>query len=85
MYFTENFFRIQKCSKQYFHISRFFQTSLIDLKRATDAIKDTIYVLKQKKITEWFCFSEIIFGIKREQLNVEIKSLRIVPRHRENN
>ncbi|KAL4153097.1 hypothetical protein QTP88_000930 [Uroleucon formosanum] len=50
-------------------LSRFLQTSSIDLKRATEAMKDTIFLLKQKRTN-----SDVVF----QQLFSEQK-------HRENN
>lgn len=70
-------------------LSRFLQTLSIDLKRATDAIMDTNNVLKQKRTESDSVFQQLFSESKEiaEQLDVEIKSTRIVPiqRHREDN
>lgn len=70
-------------------LSRFLQTSSIDLKRATDAIKDTISVLKHKRTEADVIFQQLFSESKEiaEELDVEVKPPRIVSRqiHRENN
>ncbi|KAL4107537.1 hypothetical protein QTP88_017869 [Uroleucon formosanum] len=70
-------------------LSRFLQTLSIDLKRATDAMKDTIFLLKQKRTNSDVVFQQLFSESKEifEQLDVEIRLPRIVPRqkHRKNN
>jgi len=63
-------------------LSRFLQTSSIDLKRATDAMKDTIFLLKQKRTNSDVVFQQLFSESKEifEQLDVEIRLPIIVPR-----
>ncbi|XP_018369527.1 PREDICTED: 52 kDa repressor of the inhibitor of the protein kinase-like [Trachymyrmex cornetzi] len=69
-------------------LSRFLQTASIDMKRATDAIKDTLDVLKSKRENVDSVFQQL-FSEAREvakQLDVELKSSRTISRqtHRSN-
>ncbi|CAH1113914.1 unnamed protein product [Psylliodes chrysocephalus] len=63
-------------------LSRVFQMSSIDLKRATDAINDTISVLRQKREQVNTVFQRLFDEAKElaEQLDVEIKCPRLVSR-----
>lgn len=70
-------------------LSRILQTSSIDLKRATDAIKDTMSVLREKREKADVVFRQLFEEAKEvaEQLDVTIKCPRIVKIqiHRANN
>ncbi|CAH1098925.1 unnamed protein product [Psylliodes chrysocephalus] len=70
-------------------LSRVLQTSSIDLKRATEAINDTISVLRQKREQVNTVFQQLFDEAEElaEQLDVEIKCPRLVSRqvHRANN
>ncbi|KAJ8969757.1 hypothetical protein NQ314_001594 [Rhamnusium bicolor] len=70
-------------------LSRFLQTSSIDLKRAMDAMNDTVSILKQKRIQVNSIFQQLFSEAKEvaKQLGVELKLPRIVSRqtHRQNN
>lgn len=63
-------------------LSRFLQTSSIDLKRATDAMKDTMSVLEQKRQEADTVFGQLISEAQElaDKLDVELKAPRTVSR-----
>ncbi|CAK1597798.1 unnamed protein product [Parnassius mnemosyne] len=70
-------------------LSRILQSNSIDLKKATDAINDTLSVLQNKRENVDLIYRQIFEDAKEvaEQLDVEIKCPRIVSKqiHRANN
>jgi hypothetical protein len=69
-------------------LSRFLQTATVNIKRATDAIKDTMDVLKSKRENADSVFGQLFSEAQDQakQLDVELKSPRTISRqiHRPN-
>jgi hypothetical protein len=69
-------------------LSRFLQTATVNIKRATDAIKDTMDVMKSKRENADSVFGQLFSEAQDQakQLDVELKSPRTISRqiHRPN-
>lgn len=69
-------------------LSRFLQSPSIDVKQATDVIKDTVTILKEKRCNAEVVFSQLFMEAQElaKQLEVELKPPRLVKKqiHRAN-
>ena len=68
-------------------LSRLLQTPSLDLKRATNALEDTLSVLEDKRKRADTVFEQLFYEAREiaEQLNVELRPKRLVSRQTQRN